>query len=60
MEKGERENVYKTYDKIAAWFFENRYTGLMEKNYLDELLSHLHADATILDLGCGTGIPILK
>jgi len=60
MQKGERENAYKVYDKIAAWFSENRYTGLMEKSHLDELLSRLPDYAGILDLGCGTGDPILK
>ncbi len=60
MEKGEKENVYEVYNKIATWFSENRYTGLMEKNYLDGLLVCLPINATILDLGCGTGNPILK
>ncbi|MCC8423942.1 hypothetical protein [Mucilaginibacter sp. UR6-11] len=58
--QGERQNVYKVYDKIAAWFAANRYTRLTEKKYLDELISRLPADGTILDLGCGTGKPILK
>jgi cyclopropane fatty-acyl-phospholipid synthase-like methyltransferase len=60
MEKGEKENVYKVYDKIASWFFENRFTGLMEKPYLDNVLASLQANAAVLDLGCGTGVPILK
>jgi hypothetical protein len=49
MEKGERKDVYKVYDKIADWFFENRYTGLLEKRYLDNMIDHLHANASILD-----------
>ncbi|HEV3224780.1 MAG TPA: class I SAM-dependent methyltransferase [Puia sp.] len=60
MEKGERENVYKVYDIIASWFFKSRDTSLFEKSYLDDVISHLPADATFLDLGCGTGMPILK
>jgi cyclopropane fatty-acyl-phospholipid synthase-like methyltransferase len=61
MQTGERQNVYKVYDKIATWFAANRYTGLTEKKYLDDLISRLPAaDGTILDLGCGTGVPILK
>jgi len=60
MEKCERKDVYKVYDKIADWFFENRYTGLLEKKYLDKLLSSVPANATILDLGCGTGKPIME
>lgn len=59
METGERKDVYRTYDKIARWFSENRGTALMEKNYLDGLTALLPARATVLDLGCGTGKPIL-
>jgi len=32
----------------------------MEKQRLDELISHLPDNATILDVGCGTGKPILE
>ncbi len=60
MEKGERKNVYKVYNKIAHWFSENRYTGLLEKNHLDKLIAHLPVNGTVLDLGCGTGKPILE
>lgn len=60
MEQGERQNVYKTYDKIAGWFAENRYNGLMEQPRLDDMIAHLPAGASILDLGCGTGKPILE
>lgn len=60
MEKGEKENVYKVYDKITTWFSENRCTGLMEKSYLGDLIARLPTNAIILDLGCGTGNPILK
>ena len=60
MAKGEKENVYKVYNKIATWFSENRPTGLMEKGYLDDLITRLPTNATILDLGCGIGNQILK
>ena len=60
MEKGERENVYKVYNRIAKWFSENRYAFLNEDTYLEDMLSRLPPDATILDLGCGTGKPILQ
>jgi cyclopropane fatty-acyl-phospholipid synthase-like methyltransferase len=60
MEKGERENVYKVYDKIAKWFSGNRYALLNEDTYLEDMLGRLPPDATILDLGCGTGKPILQ
>jgi len=60
MQNGEKNDVYKTYDKIARWFSENRDTTLMEKNYLDDLAARLPARGTVLDLGCGTGKPIFE
>lgn len=60
MQWGERKDVYKVYNKIATWFSENRYSGLMEKRYLDELISRIPTGGTVLDLGCGTGKPILE
>jgi len=60
METGERKNVYEVYNKIANWFSENRYTGLFEKQWLDELIAHIPVNAPVLDLGCGTGKPILE
>lgn len=60
MEKGERKNVYKVYNKMGKWFAQNRYAGLEEKIYLDDLLKRLPSNARILDLGCGSGKPILE
>lgn len=58
MEKGERENVYEVYNRIATWFSETRSTGLIEKDYLDQLIDYLPACGQVLDVGCGTGKPI--
>lgn len=52
-----KRDVFKSYDKIADWFAEQR-TTLIEKPYLDLLAAHIPFPASILDLGCGTGIPI--
>jgi len=60
MESGERINVYEVYNKIAKWFSENRYTGLLEKEYLDSVIDKIGDQGSVLDLGCGTGNPILK
>lgn len=59
MKNGEYKNVFRVYDRIAYWFSKNRNVGLFEKNYLDSLIDLLPNEATILDLGCGTGRPIL-
>lgn len=59
MEKGNRKNVFEVYDKIADWFAENRDKGLIEQSYLDEVITHLSDGSSVLDLGCGTGVPIL-
>lgn len=60
MENDNRENVFEVYNKIAEWFSENRDSGLMEKYYLDKMITLLNREANILDLGCGTGKPILE
>ncbi|TSJ40336.1 class I SAM-dependent methyltransferase [Mucilaginibacter corticis] len=60
MQEGERKDVYKIYNKIAQWFFENRPQNLIEKSCLDNLIGYLPQNATVLDLGCGTGEPILR
>jgi cyclopropane fatty-acyl-phospholipid synthase-like methyltransferase len=60
MEKGESKNVFRVYDKIASWFSKNRDVGLIERNYLDKLIEFLPKEGNVLDLGCGTGKPILE
>ncbi|SJZ53113.1 class I SAM-dependent DNA methyltransferase [Sediminibacterium ginsengisoli] len=55
----EKQDVYKSYDIIARWFAENRSQDLMEKSYLDSLLAITGNPAEILDLGCGTGMPVM-
>ncbi len=60
MENGERKNVYEVYNKIAKWFAENREEGAAEQSYLNQLIDYLPAGAQVLDLGCGTGKPILE
>lgn len=60
MEKNESKNVFKVYNKIANWFAENRCVGLIEQNYLEALISEIKSNADVLDIGCGTGKPILE
>ncbi|SFN42905.1 Methyltransferase domain-containing protein [Chitinophaga sp. YR627] len=55
----ERKNVFNIYNIIADWFAANRPQELMEKAYLDKLIQLTGRDAHILDLGCGTGKPMM-
>ena len=55
----EKKNVFETYNIIADWFAANRPQGLIEKAYLDKLIELTGKDADILDLGCGTGMPMM-
>ena len=56
----EDKNVFKVYDEVSEWFNENRSKHLIELKYLQELLSYLPEKSEILDLGCGTGKPIME
>ena len=52
--------VAAAYDRIAAWFDRTRTRALIERPYLEALTGALTPGASILDLGCGTGDPILR
>ena len=58
--QGNKDHVYKDYEKVAAWFQDIRSQEFYEKKYLDQLITYLKPDATILDLGCGMGKPITQ
>ncbi len=60
MAPDETKNVYRLYDKIADWFDETRTRQLIEKQYLEFFGRYLKSGAPVLDLGCGTGEPILR
>jgi len=60
MKDREKKNVFKVYDIVGDWFYENRSQSLMEKDHLDSLISKLPVNARILDLGCGAGKPIYE
>ncbi|TWW01145.1 class I SAM-dependent DNA methyltransferase [Chitinophaga pinensis] len=55
----EKKDVFKIYNIIADWFAANRPQALTEKAYLDKLIQLAGKDAEILDLGCGTGKPMM-
>ena len=54
------KDVVSVYDKIAGWFDASRSRTLMERRYLDFLVSRVPAGASVLDLGCGAGEPIMR
>ncbi|MXV17217.1 class I SAM-dependent DNA methyltransferase [Hufsiella ginkgonis] len=53
------KNVAEAYDVIAEWFSENRSKCLMEQPYLDLVIAATGGNGTVLDLGCGTGEPMM-
>jgi 2-polyprenyl-3-methyl-5-hydroxy-6-metoxy-1,4-benzoquinol methylase len=53
-------NVSETYNRIATWFAANRDQALSERKYLDKLINLAGRNADVLDLGCGTGLPIMN
>lgn len=55
----DKRKVFEAYNEIAGWFEENRTKSLMEKKYLDKLINIAGANASVLDLGCGTGMPVM-
>jgi ubiquinone/menaquinone biosynthesis C-methylase UbiE len=54
-----KKQVYETYNRIANWFSENRNRDLIEKPYLDKVINLIGKEGSILDLGCGTGMPMM-
>lgn len=60
MVMNKKENVFQVYNKIADWFAENRPRNLMEKPYLDTVIELIPKGASLLDLGCGNGKPIME
>ena len=53
-------DVAAAYDRIAGWFDTTRTRALIERPYLEELVRTLAPGSSVLDLGCGTGEPILR
>jgi len=58
--KNNKNDAYKTYEKIADWYDEHRSRALFEKKWLDRATVLLQKNADILDVGCGTGEPIIS
>ena len=52
--------VAAVYNRIAGWFDKTRTRALIEQPYLEYLTRALKEGASVLDLGCGTGEPMLR
>lgn len=51
-------SLLKIYESEARVFDSHRDKSLFEKNWLDFFVSHLASNDCVLDIGCGTGMPI--
>lgn len=60
MMENEKKNAFEAYNIIADWFSKSHDHGLVEKSYLDKVIDIIGENARVLDLGCGTGMPIMK
>lgn len=56
----QKKNVFETYNKIADWYSENHNRHVVQKEYLDRLVQLIGTKSTVLDVGCGTGLPVMK
>lgn len=59
-ENNNKNKIYEIYNKIADWYDTHRSSELFEKPYLDMAISHIQPRTQILDLGCGSGVPIAQ
>lgn len=60
MAKQNKDKVYESYEEIVQWFDDARTKTLMESEYLNLIVNSVPAGGSVLDLGCGTGEPILQ
>ena len=52
------KNTHSIYERQAKGWHNLRTQTLFEKPFLDYFISHLPTGASVLDLGCGTGVAI--
>lgn len=56
----ETNDVWKLYEATAEHFIRRRSRFVGEERYLEVIAAGLGANATVLDLGCGSGVPIAE
>jgi SAM-dependent methyltransferase len=52
--------VAEGYDQIAETYFDRFGNSSVRQFWLDELIARLSAGASVLDLGCGAGLPVAR
>lgn len=52
--------ILEIYNNSVDWYSSQRTQSLMEKKYLDQMISGLTPSGTVLDIGCGIGKPIAE
>jgi SAM-dependent methyltransferase len=55
-----KETVKAGYNKIADRYLEERTRESADIRLLDDLMNRLPADASVLDAGCGAGVPVAQ
>jgi SAM-dependent methyltransferase len=58
MHTSDSDRVVDVYQRHAEAWSNDRGESIPEKAWLDSLLALLPAEPTVLDVGCGTGVPI--
>jgi SAM-dependent methyltransferase len=54
------DRIIDIYERHAGAWFRDRGNHLYEKAWLDSFLALLPEDPTVLDIGCGTGVPVAR
>ena len=54
------DRIISIYERHAGAWSRDRGDHLYEKGWIDSFLALLPDDPTVLDLGCGTGVPIAR
>ena len=56
-----KKDVYQVYNSIADWIDDHRCKDLsLEKHYIHFIQKNIPTHGKILDVGCGTGVPIAQ
>ncbi len=60
MTSGPKEMVARGYDKVAEVYLDRFSRSVVRDRWLGHLIAHLPEGASVLDLGCGAGVPVVR